>query len=319
MTIPKNAGLSHLADVDSPIEHYPVKRKGQPRRLDPNQDAIDWLERETATDTEIHSVTPLDFQMQSIRALGWYSAKRAGHYPRRMFDVFQLDESSTNPVSYPSPCPDCLDFSRTWACTEHPEITWDTKRHCWIRHVNGDRTTCECTSCHERRERAAERSSGYTDGLQPPEGLYDRMSGQPLPSPGFTVRQADQEAYRGWAAFYSQAGPSDPNAGRAGYHYHFPTDRWVPDTDDDFRAGGEVGAGFFRGAEVSLPEVSADERLAAEWEPRCTGRASCNCVSCRILRYTSALPDATLTLEITSDTASVVRIEVERNDDDDTA
>lgn len=211
MTIPKDAGLSRLADVSNEQAltfHYPVKRRGEKRRLRPNLEAIRYLEVSSETDTEITDVQVLGTseewaEMNGVRALGWYGAKRSGHYPRRMFDVFELEASSSNTVAYPKPCPDCLDFSRTWACAEHPEIAWDTKRRVWVRHVNGDRTTCQCTPCHERRERAAERSSGYTDmgtdGLRPPQGLYERlieMYGQPLPSPGFTVRQADQEAYR---------------------------------------------------------------------------------------------------------------------------
>ena len=270
MTIPKNAGLSRLAEAASPIEYYPVRRRGQKRRLTPNWDAIRWLEEDTEGATEISDVAPLGAEntpwhsINNVRALGYYSAKRTGHYPRRMFDVFDLEVSSSNMISYADPCPGCQDFSRSWACIEHPEVAWNTKRRVWERHIE-DRTRCSCTPCTERRERAAEASSGYTDmgtdGLRPPQGLYDRlieMFGGPLP----------QEAYQRQAAMYFTA-PRDPNQGRPGYHYHFPTDRWVPDTDDalgDFRDGGEVGAGFFQGRPVTVNEVSADERMAAEWE-----------------------------------------------------
>lgn len=108
-------------------DYYPVKRKGERRRLRPNPGAIRYLEDATETDTEIESVERLGdqeewAQMNGVRALGWYNAKRAGHYPRRMFDVFALETSSTYPVSYSKPCPACQDFSRTWACTEHYEL-----------------------------------------------------------------------------------------------------------------------------------------------------------------------------------------------------
>lgn len=339
MTTPKHAGLSRLAEAASPVEYYPVKRRGQKRRLVPNWDAINWLERETEGDTEISDVSPLGDGMNRQLALGWYGAKRQGMYPRRMFDIFELEASSSNTISYPKPCPDCLDFSRTWACTEHPEIAWDTKRRVWVR--PGTPIWYELHP-EDRPAEPEPQPTAYIDtGARPPgaTGLYDRMIemfGQPLPSPGFTVRQADQEAYRRQAALYFQAGPSDPNAGRPGYHYHFPTDRWVPDTDDalgDFRAGGEVGAGFFRGVEVSLPEVSADERLAAEWErqngiPLADVLRQLDRVPDELAPRRSildALPDisvtltGTFTLEITSDTteasARSVRIEVERDGD----
>lgn len=332
MTIPKNAGLSRLAEAASPIEYYPVRRRGQKRRLIPNWDAIRWLEEDTEGATEISDVAPLGAEntpwhsINNVRALGYYSAKRTGHYPRRMFDVFDLEVSSSNMISYADPCPGCQDFSRSWACTEHPEVAWNTKRRVWERHIE-DRTRCSCTPCTERRERAAEASNGYTDmgtdGLRPPQGLYDRlieMFGGPLP----------QEAYQRQAAMYFTA-PRDPNQGRPGHHYDFATDRWVPDTDDalaDFRAGGEVGAGFFQGRPVTVNEVSADERMAAEWErqngiPLADVLRQIDRVPDELItRRLGALPDAsitlsgTFTLEITSDTtASAVQIEVERHDD----
>lgn len=348
MTIPKYAGLSRLAEAASPIEYYPVKRRGQKRRLLPNWDAINWLERETEGDTEISDVQVLGTseewaEMNGVRALGWYGAKRRNMYPRRMFDIFRLEASSTGLVTY-TPCEACDDFSRTWACTEHPEIAWDTRRRVWVR--PGTPIWYELHPEDRPAEPEPQPTDYFDTGARPPggSGLYDRMIemfGQPLPSPGFTVRQADAEAYQRQAALYFQAGSSDPNQGRPGYHYDFATDRWVPDTSDDFRARGEVGAGFFRrGVEVSLPEVSADERLAAEWE-RQNGISLADAVRAMgdgvnpfdlgptrrtyIDRLLGDLPDAsitltgTFTLEITSDTteasARSVRIEVERDGD----
>jgi hypothetical protein len=164
MTIPKNAGLSRLAEAASPIEYYPVRRQGQKRRLTPNWDAIRWLEEDTEGATEISDVAPLGAEntpwhsINNVRALGYYSAKRTGHYPRRMFDVFDLGVSSSNMISYADPCAGCQDFSRSWTCTEHPEVAWNTKRRIWERHIE-DRTRCSCTPCTERRARAAARVS----------------------------------------------------------------------------------------------------------------------------------------------------------------
>lgn len=127
MTIPKNAGLSRLAEAASPIEYYPIKKKGQPRRLRPNLDAIRYLEAEQEQPTEIFELydageaIPGSFvsEYKIQRANGWYDAKRDGMYPRPMFQTFDLVISSSNMVPYLEPCPDCDDWSRTSKCEEH--------------------------------------------------------------------------------------------------------------------------------------------------------------------------------------------------------
>lgn len=126
----KHYGLSQLADVASTTDHYPIRQRGQKRRLNPNQAAIDWLEEATATETEITETYPLDetgpwASLLSLRPLGWHSARRAGHHPRRMFDVFNPGASSGSPVSSLNPCRACLDFSRSWNCPDHPERPWN--------------------------------------------------------------------------------------------------------------------------------------------------------------------------------------------------
>ena len=109
--------------------HYPVKRKGQRRRLDPNREGALWLEDETRDDTEIDpedcygtgelipGTYTLEFKI--LRAEGYFKARRQGHYARPMFETFGLLASSSNRVPYPAPCPDCDDWSRTSRCTEH--------------------------------------------------------------------------------------------------------------------------------------------------------------------------------------------------------
>lgn len=113
--------------------HYPVKRRGQRRRLDPNWDAIRWLEDETLDDTEIVVATPVGLGMIRLITLGWYTAKGRKMYPRRMFEVFALEASSTTPVTY-TPCEACDNYAYTWACTEHPEVSWDAERQDWTPH-----------------------------------------------------------------------------------------------------------------------------------------------------------------------------------------
>lgn len=131
MTIPKNAGLSHLADVANEsigVKHYPVKRKGERRRLVPNWDAIRYLEDESWTDTEISEeltageavfdddAVYLGTEFKIQRALGYFSARQRGMYPWPMFQVFASFKISMVPYS---PCPDCDDFSRTSKCEVH--------------------------------------------------------------------------------------------------------------------------------------------------------------------------------------------------------
>jgi hypothetical protein len=95
-------------------DHYPVKRKGEPRRLNPNLDGIAWLEGGRFlddTDLELTSVGRLI-------ALGWYEARQKGMYPRALFETFDIQASSFTPQNYLG-CPGCDDFSRTARCADH--------------------------------------------------------------------------------------------------------------------------------------------------------------------------------------------------------
>lgn len=122
MTIPKNAG------------HYPVKKKHQPRRLDPNWDGIIWLEYRSEAHVEVRWTYPMmsDEGFTVQRAQGWVRASEGRNFPRPMFQVFADGASGTLPLSR-RPCEACDDFSRSWACEEHPEVSWDAKRRVWVR------------------------------------------------------------------------------------------------------------------------------------------------------------------------------------------
>lgn len=134
MTIPKKAGLSHLADASNEQAltfHYPIKKKGEPRRLRPNLDAIRYLEIEAETDTEIHSEydagesvfdeddTFLGVEFKVQRALGYFGARQTGMYPWPMFQTFPATALKAKGVVYLDPCPACDDWSRTSRCEEH--------------------------------------------------------------------------------------------------------------------------------------------------------------------------------------------------------
>lgn len=325
MTIPKHSGLSRLADEAREaygIElYYPVKRKGRPRRLDPNWAGIHWLEDGTHDELDISETydagealpdsSASEFKIQ--RALGWYSAKQRGHYPRPMFQAFQLEVSSSSMVPYLEPCPACDDWSRTAQCEEHHDLDG----------VAGLRKGADRRA--ERNERRNGPVTVYSEPGPAPgailaqlQAAYARLLDQP-PADGrrfFTAEVQTEERERQLrpvtARFYDPQ--ADPNVGRPGYHYDFARDRWVPDTSDplgDFRAGGEVGAGQYIAAGLdSVPEELMGPTRDT-WLDRITGLAN----------FTMTIEGTfdPSVLEITGDTiqapASTVRIEATRNDD----
>lgn len=131
----------HLADTarnytDPAAVTYPVKRRGERRRLVPNQAGIDWLENETGPATDIErlgvlgrSEDRLDVQVSN----GYYAAQRRGHYTRPMIQVISLgsDPSSDYGTRYRRQCEACYDFARTWNCPDHHEKTWNARKVHW--------------------------------------------------------------------------------------------------------------------------------------------------------------------------------------------
>ncbi len=119
-------GISLLADVSREMlggeEFYPVKQKGQPRRLDPNWAGIAWLEATTLLDTEIEAdstdMVASDDGLTNYRASGWYDAVRRHHYSRPMLQIL-TDIGTTLTSGVIGACAACYDFSRSWACEEH--------------------------------------------------------------------------------------------------------------------------------------------------------------------------------------------------------
>lgn len=128
------------------VEHYPVKRRGQKRRLDPNWPAIAWLEAESLADTEIVDTDEVTLETDGVteiitleHARGNYEARERRHYPRTMFQLIEDGHSSGSPTSPASPCPDCYDFSRSWNCPDHPEVPWGGPERGWLRPGRPDR------------------------------------------------------------------------------------------------------------------------------------------------------------------------------------
>lgn len=169
----KHSGLSRLADVareaTGEAAHYPVKKKGERRRLDPNWTAIAWLEADTLDDTEIVYTADLEIiGMPGLLTLMAAGKTRAlvgrTSQCRRMIDVFSLDTSSTHPTSY-KPCPYCDNFAVSWNCPEHPRggktdrVFGETEGFS-IPSIFAD----ELNRIEERAARVAERVSSLPEG-----------------------------------------------------------------------------------------------------------------------------------------------------------
>lgn len=116
----KHSGLSQLADAA--FAHYPVRRKGERRRLNPNTDGIKWLEGEAFLEaTRIVEFDVAVDGLQSYLTSGWHAAKRGGNYVRPMFQVFGMEVSSSATMAY-TPCPDCDNWARTSKCETHHDL-----------------------------------------------------------------------------------------------------------------------------------------------------------------------------------------------------
>lgn len=111
-------------------DFYPVRRRGEPRRLNPDWEAIACLEQDLDDDTEIihrRVMIAADEQLIIERAAG----SVVKQYRRPMIQPLPLGATSTLGQQV-EPCPDCYDFHRTWACAEHPELPYNHKTQQWV-------------------------------------------------------------------------------------------------------------------------------------------------------------------------------------------
>jgi hypothetical protein len=255
MTIPKTAGLSHLADVANEQAltfHYPIKKRREPRRLRPNLDAIRYLEIEAEEDTEIEYVQQMDGSDRELNVQFAYG-RGAKSYPRPMFQIIPRDAfSGMGPSVKPCSC-DRFDYSWDYTrCEAHREISWDAERRQWAEGPTVDTTGRAYYSPAPNNEGpqgilagmyeqilAFERSAGqaYTS-----EDVYRRIINATEDScncagcsaareragrPNDTLRPIEDEARR-----QRIRAEFDPNRQRPGYHYDFASDRWIADTND---------------------------------------------------------------------------------------
>lgn len=135
----KHQGLAHLADVANPV-HYPVRRRGEARRLNPNWVGIAWLEAEALEDTEIlvtETPGPAQAAVKMGEGLAVQRSRRAVEmidesvrerplYVRPMFQVFNDAHENVMlhhgaRVRRDSACADCYDFQYPGRdCPRHP-------------------------------------------------------------------------------------------------------------------------------------------------------------------------------------------------------
>lgn len=112
----KHSELSQLADAA--FAHYPIRRKGERRRLNPNWDGIDWLEAETRGAVCVRDEFEGPDGNLILETFGGANAKAKGAYVRPMILEMPLGVGSASPVSV-IPCPGCDDWSRTSKCRTH--------------------------------------------------------------------------------------------------------------------------------------------------------------------------------------------------------
>lgn len=110
-----NFGLSDTAFGE---DHYPVRRRGEKRRLNPNLAGIAWLDRRAAevtatTETRVMSDTgtilPKNFEGAFILTRV-YPRPRVDNHLRPMFQTFNIDGWSAT-GTYTDPCPDCFNMA----------------------------------------------------------------------------------------------------------------------------------------------------------------------------------------------------------------
>jgi hypothetical protein len=117
-------------DVASDEDHYPVRRRGEKRRLNPNAEGIAWLDRRAAEVTATTRTRLMDDRGVILPDNGRlkadfvvtrvYPRPRVDNHMRPMFQTFYVDTWSGT-TSYVNPCPDCLNMAYSWSCPKHQQ------------------------------------------------------------------------------------------------------------------------------------------------------------------------------------------------------
>lgn len=119
--------LSQLADIARELTqprnaHYPIKRRGEKRKLHPNRAGIEWLEGKAfKSDTEIVYTETLGVPEDCLKAT-YASGQSQKLHSRPMFQVLDGSAFSGLPVRRAQGCASCDDFARSWSCEEHQAV-----------------------------------------------------------------------------------------------------------------------------------------------------------------------------------------------------
>lgn len=111
-------------------DHYPVRRRGEKRRLNPNRAGIAWLDEQAAKVTATTRTRLMDDRGVILPDNGRlkadfvvtrvYPRPRIDNHMRPMFQTFYV-ESWSGTTSYVNPCPDCLNMAYSWSCPKHQQ------------------------------------------------------------------------------------------------------------------------------------------------------------------------------------------------------
>ena len=184
-----------LADVASDEDYYPVRRRGEKRRLNPNRDAIEWLENDTLDLTDAghrYLMTDLGFRLNIVDATPGddcvlvtraYGSHLATHHKRPMFECFDINASKA--LTYRDPCPECDNLAYSFqGCQRHND-----------------------------EDRAPKRASLLRDAFRETQELIDQISAPTLQAPAdFTLTAHGQDAADGFLA-------AQERIDRLGEHY----------------------------------------------------------------------------------------------------
>lgn len=186
---PKNSGLALLADTANEEQgtyHYPVRRRGLPRALLPNWDAIRWLEADKR-ETEIEYTE----NSEADGLLYTFAYGRIGKsYPRPMFQVIHDRALSDFRGVSGTACP-CGDFSRSMYCPDCQELEYDWNQRTWIRPG-----TWIWHERHPEDRPTPPQPTAYADTGALFARIID-MFGQPLPSYAEQERRRQESSLQG--------------------------------------------------------------------------------------------------------------------------
>lgn len=116
------------------MDHYPVKRRGEKRQLNPNTEGIAWLDARAARDGTLTRVCGMtDSGVVVVEGLegapfnivqgdwGWDDSRPNPRYVRPMFQPLNPNVLviGGDAMICPDPCPNCYDYAYAWNCPDH--------------------------------------------------------------------------------------------------------------------------------------------------------------------------------------------------------